>query len=50
MIKNIVAALALNDWFLGDEDVDIAKGKYAMPETWQEYKKQRKRWQNSKKG
>lgn len=43
MIKDIVKALISNDWFINDEDIDIAKGKYALPKTFKEARKQRKR-------
>lgn len=44
MIKHIVALLSVRDWHIGDEDIDIAKGKYELPETWKEFKNNRKRW------
>jgi hypothetical protein len=28
MIKNIIDLLNTSDWYVGDEDIDIAKGKY----------------------
>lgn len=43
MIENIVALLSLDDWLIGDEDIDIAKGKYEIPDSWKEFKINRKR-------
>jgi len=31
MIKNIIDLLNSSDWYVGDEDIDIAKGKYEAP-------------------
>lgn len=45
MIKDIIACLNAQDWHIGDEDINIAKGKYSLPETWKEFKDNRKRWQ-----
>ena len=47
MIKKIIALLATQDWLIGDEDIDIAKGKYKIPENWSEFKNNIKRWQSS---
>ncbi len=47
MIKEIIACLAADDWLIGDEDIDIAKGKYELPETWKQFKHHRKRWQRT---
>jgi len=30
MIKEIITLLSLDDWIVGDEDIDIAKGKYEI--------------------
>jgi hypothetical protein len=30
MIKEIITLLSLDDWIVGDEDIDIAKGKYEL--------------------
>lgn len=38
MIKEIVDLLNTNDWYIGDEDIDIAKGKYKAPESLKEIK------------
>lgn len=45
MIKEIITLLNADGWYIGDEDIDIAKGKYRLPETWAEFKDNRKRWQ-----
>jgi hypothetical protein len=47
MIESIVTLLASEDWLIGDEDIDIAKGKYELPETWKEYRLNKKRWHKS---
>jgi len=44
MIKNIIQILAASDWYIGDEDIDIAKGKYAAPKGFKGLKKKIKRW------
>lgn len=44
MIENIVILLSEDDWLIGDEDIDIAKGKYELPNNWVEYKINKKRW------
>jgi hypothetical protein len=31
MIKEIIDLLNVNDWYVEDEDIDIAKGKYKAP-------------------
>ena len=43
MIKEIITLLNLDDWMVGDEDIDIAKGKYSMPKNWGEFRDKRKR-------
>lgn len=45
MIKEIVALLMADDWLIGDEDIDIAKGKYAFHTNYKAFRKNRKRWQ-----
>ena len=45
MIQAIIACLAADDWLIGDEDIDVAKGKYEMPYTFSELKTNAKRWQ-----
>lgn len=42
MIKNIIDLLNTSDWYIYDEDIDIAKGKYKSPLTWKEIKKEYK--------
>lgn len=44
MIKNIITLLSFNDWNTGDEDINIAKGKYAPPKTLRDMTKKIKRW------
>ena len=48
MLKNILDLLAVSDWYVGDEYIDIAKGKYEAPTTWGELKKFWKRLKNRK--
>lgn len=36
IIKNILKMLNANDWLVGDEDINIAKGKYEAPTQWKE--------------
>lgn len=43
MIKQIIMLLNLDDWMIGDEDIDFAKGSRSLPESYSEFKKQRKR-------
>ena len=43
MIKDILKVLLSDDWLVKDKDIDIAKGKYALPRTFKEAFKQRKR-------
>lgn len=31
MIKTIIDLLNTSDWYVGDEDIDVAKGKYQAP-------------------
>ena len=38
MIKNIIDLLNTSDWYIYDEDIDIAKGKYKRPESWKEFR------------
>ena len=38
MIKDIIDLLNTSDWFIGDEIVDIAKGKYKAPQSLKEMK------------
>lgn len=43
MIKNIIDLLNTGDWYLSDEDIDIAKGKYQAPTSFKEFKESIKR-------
>ncbi len=43
MLDNIILLLALEDYEGVSENIDIAKGKYKMPQTFQEGWQQRKR-------
>lgn len=43
MIKEIITLLNMDDWHVGDEYIDIAKGKYSLPKTWGEAKNRHKR-------
>ena len=38
MIKNIIDLLNASDWLIGDEDIDLAKGKYKATITYKELK------------
>lgn len=38
MIKNIIDLLNYDDFHNESELIDIAKGKYAIPQTWDEVK------------
>jgi len=46
MIKVILKMLNTNDWLVGDEDIDIAKGKYEAPTQWKDIKPYLKRNRN----
>ena len=43
MIKNIIDLLNTSDWYVGDEDIDIAKGKYQAPQSLKEMRTSIKR-------
>ena len=43
MIKVILKMLNANDWLVGDEDIDIAKGKYEATTQWKDLKPYLKR-------
>jgi hypothetical protein len=43
MIKNIIDLLGESDWYIGDEDIDIAKGKYQAPMNFKQMKSSIKR-------
>lgn len=37
-LKNIIELLASQDWYIDDEDIKIAKGKYQSPINWKQFK------------
>ena len=43
MIREIIDLLGTSDWDVKDEDIDIAKGKYKLPETFKELKQKIRR-------
>jgi hypothetical protein len=43
MLKNIIDLLNTDDWYMGDPDIDFAKGKYEAPRTMKELKDKIKR-------
>jgi len=43
LLKQIIELLSINDWYVGDEDINIAKGKYKSPTNWSEFKNTIKR-------
>lgn len=43
MIKDIIDLLNFSDWYVGDEDIDMAKGKYKAPTKFKEIKQTIKR-------
>lgn len=43
ILKTIIELLNTNEWLIGDEDIDIAKGKYKAPVNFSELKKSIKR-------
>lgn len=43
MIKGILKMLKSSDFFIGDEDIDIAKGKYEQPKSFKDIKNNIKR-------
>tara|TARA_R100001198_G_scaffold76038_3_gene48002 strand:- start:2713 stop:2853 length:141 start_codon:yes stop_codon:yes gene_type:complete len=42
-LKLIIDLLASNDWYVDDEDIKIAKGKYMLPLSWKQLKETIKR-------
>ena len=38
MLKEIINILSAHDWYVDDEDIKIAKGKYQSPINWKEFK------------
>lgn len=48
-LKHILDLLNDSEWLIGDEDIDIAKGKYKAPTNLKELKdsiKRNRQWQN----
>ena len=43
MIKNIIDLLNTGDWYLGDEDIDFAKGVNKLPKNIKQVRKNIKR-------
>ena len=43
MIKEILLILKSHPFLMGDEDIDIAKGKYEAPTNFKEYKLHKQR-------
>lgn len=37
-LKALIDLLHADDFLVGDEDIDIAKGKYKRPESWKEFR------------
>jgi hypothetical protein len=37
-LKALIDLLNADDFLLGDDDIDIAKGKYKRPESWKEFR------------
>lgn len=42
-LKALIELLGSEDFLVGDEDIDIAKGKYQSPTNWSEFKNAIKR-------
>ena len=42
-LKALIDLLNADDFLIGDEDIDIAKGKYKRPESWKEFRNRLKR-------
>jgi|TARA_R110000822_G_scaffold44167_1_gene118689 hypothetical protein len=42
-LKQIIELLASNDWYIDDEDIKIAKGKYQSPTNWKQLRETIKR-------
>ena len=38
MIRAVIELLNIEDFLIGDEDIDVAKGKYEAPLKWSEVK------------
>jgi len=43
MIKHIIDLLNSSEWYIGDEDIDIAKGKYKAPSSFKQMRTNIKR-------
>ena len=43
MIRAVIELLNIDDFLIGDEDIDVAKGKYEAPLKWSEVKPYLKR-------
>ena len=43
MIRAVIELLNIEDFLIGDEDIDVAKGKYEAPLKWSEVKPYLKR-------
>jgi hypothetical protein len=37
-LRNIIQLLSSQDWYIDDEDIKTAKGKYQSPTNWSEFK------------
>jgi hypothetical protein len=49
MIKHIIDLLNMSDFYVGDPDIDFAKGKYKLPRNKQDAKNYIKRSKNGHK-
>lgn len=38
VLRQLIDILSSNDWYVDDEDIKIAKGKYQSPINWKEFK------------
>ena len=38
MIRSMIQLLRLMDWKIKDEDIQVAKGKYKLPDNWKEFR------------
>jgi hypothetical protein len=43
VLRQIIDILSSNDWYVDDEDIKIAKGKYQSPTNWKQFKNAIKR-------
>lgn len=37
-LDKIITLLNMGDWYVGSEEINIAKGKYKSPSNWKEFK------------